>query len=211
MYSRGNYPTLSTGFSFGCGPKKPYNICNNTGKQQRALDRLVSHQSFVRYSGMCNAGVSIRAPRLYRHCGQFLQEIQEVDPTLCKAFDNSVFPATTFNFGPQANVPYGWCAVTALGDYDHMRRGHLVLWDLKLVIKFPPGSMILIPSAILTHSNTPVQKGRPDSPLPSGAQALCSVGKVFREQAASRWEEVLGYFSTLFELKSDLEASSKAN
>ncbi|KAJ7654162.1 hypothetical protein B0H17DRAFT_1214488 [Mycena rosella] len=35
--------------------------------------------------------------------------------------------------------------------------GHLVLWDLKLVIRFPPGSTILILSAILRHSNVLIQ------------------------------------------------------
>ena len=34
-----------------------------------------------------------------------------------------------------------------------------MLWDLQLVIEFPPGSTILIPSAALHHSNTPIQKG----------------------------------------------------
>ncbi|SJL00827.1 uncharacterized protein ARMOST_04141 [Armillaria ostoyae] len=37
--------------------------------------------------------------------------------------------------------------------------GHLVLWDLKLVIEFPPGSCILLPSALLEHSNLPIQDG----------------------------------------------------
>jgi hypothetical protein len=35
----------------------------------------------------------------------------------------------------------------------------MVLDDLRMVIEFPPGSLILIPSATLTHSNTPVQEG----------------------------------------------------
>ncbi|KAJ7933004.1 hypothetical protein B0H13DRAFT_2262975 [Mycena leptocephala] len=34
--------------------------------------------------------------------------------------------------------------------------GHLILWNLKLVIRFPPGSTVLIPSAIIRHSNVPV-------------------------------------------------------
>ncbi|KAF9062410.1 hypothetical protein BDP27DRAFT_1368872 [Rhodocollybia butyracea] len=37
--------------------------------------------------------------------------------------------------------------------------GHMILWDLGLVIRFPPGSTILIPSALLTHSNVPIQPG----------------------------------------------------
>ncbi|KAJ7838569.1 hypothetical protein B0H13DRAFT_1599868 [Mycena leptocephala] len=30
---------------------------------------------------------------------------------------------------------------------------HVVLWDLKIIIYFPPGSTFLLPSAILRHSN----------------------------------------------------------
>lgn len=80
-------------------------------------------------------------------------------------FSNSVFAATAFNFGPQtcskkhrdfANLPYGWCAVTALGNYDHTRGGHLILWELGLILEFPPGSTILLPSAAISHSNTPI-------------------------------------------------------
>ena len=35
----------------------------------------------------------------------------------------------------------------------------MILWELKLVIEFPPGSTILIPSSVVTHSNTPIQPG----------------------------------------------------
>lgn len=51
------------------------------------------------------------------------------------------------------------CAITALGNFDHTLGGHLVLWDLKLVIEFPAGATILLPSATLRHSNIAVQDG----------------------------------------------------
>jgi hypothetical protein len=57
------------------------------------------------------------------------------------------------------NVPFGWCAVQALGPFDSTQGGHLILWDLKLVIEFPSGATILIPSATISHSNVPVQQG----------------------------------------------------
>ncbi len=81
---------------------------------------------------------------------------------------NSIFSCATFNFGPRTlcfrhtdsgNLPFGWCTITALGWFDPKRGGHLVLWDLKLIIDFPPGSTILIPSAILLHSNTAIAPG----------------------------------------------------
>lgn len=85
------------------------------------------------------------------------------DPTLYPNFPHSVWACITINFGPQTvtfphrdygNLPFGWCAITALGNYNPDVGGHLVLWDCKMVIRFPPGTTILIPSAILRHSNT---------------------------------------------------------
>jgi hypothetical protein len=56
------------------------------------------------------------------------------------------------------NLSWGWCAITALGSYDPDHGGgHLVLWDLKYIIRFPPGATILIPSAMIKHSNTSVK------------------------------------------------------
>jgi hypothetical protein len=54
------------------------------------------------------------------------------------------------------NVAYGLCGITALGNFDPTLGGHLVLFDLGLVIEFPPGSTVLIPSSVLRHGNTPV-------------------------------------------------------
>lgn len=51
------------------------------------------------------------------------------------------------------------CPVTSAGTYDHRKGGHLVLWDLKLIIEFPPGWTALLPSATLRHSNTRIQEG----------------------------------------------------
>ncbi|XP_006457718.1 hypothetical protein AGABI2DRAFT_215625 [Agaricus bisporus var. bisporus H97] len=56
------------------------------------------------------------------------------------------------------NLAYGWCAVVALGPFDAQRGGHLVLHDLRVVVPFPHGSCILIPSAFLWHSNVPVPR-----------------------------------------------------
>lgn len=80
-------------------------------------------------------------------------------------FAGSIFACASMNFGPRVrsfmhrdplNLPFGWCAITALGDFDPTKGGHLILWDLKLAVEFPPASAILIPSATLTHSNTAI-------------------------------------------------------
>ncbi|KAK7050378.1 hypothetical protein R3P38DRAFT_2391354, partial [Favolaschia claudopus] len=51
----------------------------------------------------------------------------------------------------------GWCSITSLGNFDPDKGGHLIMWDLKLIIRFPPGYTILIPSALIRHSNTSIQ------------------------------------------------------
>ncbi|KJA14109.1 hypothetical protein HYPSUDRAFT_108189, partial [Hypholoma sublateritium FD-334 SS-4] len=105
------------------------------------------------------------APKLHAYYAQNLNELLQSNPTLCRNFDNSVWAATAFNFGPRtctvrhrdfANLPFGWCSITALGDFDPTEGGHLILWDLDLVIEFPPGSTILLPSAAIAHSNTSI-------------------------------------------------------
>lgn len=83
-------------------------------------------------------------------------------------YDNSVYPAATINFGPQTvciphrdseNDPINLCHITPLGRFDHKRGGHIILHDLRLAIEFPAGASFLIPSALVVHSNTPVQPG----------------------------------------------------
>ncbi|KAJ3780216.1 hypothetical protein GGU11DRAFT_750165 [Lentinula aff. detonsa] len=95
-----------------------------------------------------------------------LQEHQARNPSLRPTSPNTVFAATSVNFGPRTethphcdagNLAHGWCAIIALGDYNPNEGGHLLLWDLGLIIRFPPGSTILFPSALITHSNVPIQ------------------------------------------------------
>ena len=108
-----------------------------------------------------------RAPKLYQYYIEHLAKLYERHPELKRLFPSSVFTAASFNFGPRtacrkhkdfANLPFGLCSVTALGDFDPRVGGHLVLWECKLVIEFPAGSTILLPSAIIAHSNTAIQK-----------------------------------------------------
>ncbi len=108
------------------------------------------------------------APKTFSYYATHLQDLLLHDASLVLNWANSIFACVTFNFGLQTlcfphtdsgNLPFGWCAITALGQFDYRRGGHLVLWDLKLVLDFPPRSTILIPSAILWHSNTRIRQG----------------------------------------------------
>jgi hypothetical protein len=53
----------------------------------------------------------------------------------------------------------GACLISPYGSFDHKLGGHLVLHELKLILELPPGSIVFIPSALLTHSNIPIGPG----------------------------------------------------
>ncbi|KAJ7300390.1 hypothetical protein DFH08DRAFT_919276 [Mycena albidolilacea] len=103
-------------------------------------------------------------PSVHMHYATVLDTLTHEYPDLRRNFERrfSAFAAATINFGPSTvtlphidalNLAWGCVAITALGDFNPDLGGHLVLWDLRLIIRFPPGSTILIPSALLRHSN----------------------------------------------------------
>jgi hypothetical protein len=107
------------------------------------------------------------APRLYHHYAERLEKVWDSNHSLRPGFDNSIWPCVAVNFGTCVvtrshhncmNVAYGWCAIMALGRFNSLKGGHLVLSDLKMIIRFPLGSTIFIPSAILTHCNIAIGK-----------------------------------------------------
>jgi hypothetical protein len=57
------------------------------------------------------------------------------------------------------NFVVGGCVITALGHFDHRKGGHMVLKQPKLVVEFPHGMSIALPSASVGHGNIPIQEG----------------------------------------------------
>lgn len=188
------------------------------------------------------------APKLYRHYRVYnghldnwynkreserAQHGQAPKPRPLRPFPAGVFAAAAFNCGPKVwtfkhrdvlNLPYGWCAVQALGRFDATKGGHLILWDLKLIIEFPPGTLILFPSATLLHSNIPVADDEErvsftqwsagglfrfvDNEFKTEEQFSAAAPKRFKEAMArkeTRWDEGIKYWSTVFELAASLQ------
>lgn len=105
---------------------------------------------------------------MHKRYARNMKALGDRHKTLRFPFLSSVFPSATYNLGPRTvtyphrdffNAAFGWCAITALGSYDYKTGGHLILWDVDLVIEFPPGATIMIPSAVITHSNVGIAKG----------------------------------------------------
>ncbi|KAJ6447706.1 hypothetical protein C8R45DRAFT_1115758 [Mycena sanguinolenta] len=182
-----------------------------------------------RIVGFTNCLVLVFAPILFAFCQSQMALLADWDRTLRWPFKDSIFAACTFNFGPRVstlphldfgNLAWGWCAITALGSFDADRGGHLILWDLKMVIRFPAGATILIPSAIIRHSNVSVQPHESRSSFvqyTAGGlyrwirngfrtdedfdRSASNEEKAVKEQEAKRrWEEGVAMFSTVEDL-----------
>ena len=117
------------------------------------------------------------------------------------------------------NKAVGWCDITTMGSYDHKKGGHLVLFDINKVIEFPPGSHILIPSAVMPHANTAIQPYEKcmgftqyaagglfrwvDNGFCKSKEARPEVRARMAAEAPTRFENLLNLYSKLEELEGD--------
>ncbi|KAJ7351494.1 hypothetical protein DFH08DRAFT_694754 [Mycena albidolilacea] len=159
-----SFAAIARGPSHGGGQTELGELQNNVANTQ-LTDELLASEYFLRIAHFASILFAAWAPLMFAYYTAQMALLALWKP-LQRNFPGSIFAACTFNFGPRAvctshidfaNLAWGWCAITALGDFDPDRGGHLILWDLRLVIRFPPGSTILIPSALICHSNVPIQ------------------------------------------------------
>ncbi|KAF7293734.1 hypothetical protein HMN09_01168600 [Mycena chlorophos] len=182
---RGDHRAETVGVGVGNGRQRPRNF-HNDDDDDAILTNLLASEPFIRIAGFAkcapftfftsrpfsealSAMLFNFAPRLHNYYEATMDALFNWDPRLRRIFAHgtSVFPSATFNFGPQTvtiphldllNLAWGWCFITALGNFDPTKGGHLILWDLKRFIRFPPGATIAIPSALLRHSNVSIQQ-----------------------------------------------------
>jgi len=144
--------------SMNCAPMQIFNDLPSFNPVSHYNNiNLCSHNS--------TASFAFYAPKLYMEYHNTQNELYNSGDCLEQNFQESVFPASTFNLGPNtvtldhidyANVAYDLCCISALGNYNPDKGGHMILFDLGLMIRFPSGSTILIPSSVLRHGNTPI-------------------------------------------------------
>ncbi|KAI9068801.1 hypothetical protein FKP32DRAFT_1560975, partial [Trametes sanguinea] len=167
IHRRGDFPAVTCGISYGGGQQRVSNLAQ-TEHNKAVMDALLQHSAVRRVANFGNAAMQLFAPHLYEYYEETMESLLSSDGDLRRNFPNNVFGAATFNLGPSTisrphtdhlNLPWGWCAITAVGSFDPTRGGHIILHELRKIIEFPAGSTILIPSAILRHSNTPISTG----------------------------------------------------
>lgn len=169
-------------------------------------------------------------PNLFKYYASTMDALCKRHPHLNRNFRRTVFSTSTLNFGPRTvcvehtdngNLAFGMCSITSLGNFDPKLGGHLILWDLKLVIEFPPGTTVLIPSATLRHSNTAIQDGEnrysftqytPGGLFRWAEHGFCGENTFKRsltkkkradeeERAQARWAKGMAMYSTIDELE----------
>ncbi|KAJ7829965.1 hypothetical protein B0H14DRAFT_2593601 [Mycena olivaceomarginata] len=166
-HRRGLFAAINVGLTYGKGQRAPTWMDN---KDHTSLaQQLLANEDITRMANFasCTSSSSLWAPRLHRHYVDNNARLSVALPNLQRPFPKSVFASVAFNFGnvwtfkhrDVCNLPFGWCAVQSLGRFDPTLGGHLILWDLNMVIEFPAGALILLPSATIAHSNVPVQDG----------------------------------------------------
>ncbi|KAJ3808034.1 hypothetical protein F5876DRAFT_46893, partial [Lentinula aff. lateritia] len=150
------------GVMMGMGNAHP--VVLNPKSMTQVLNHLVGHSAFRRMARYQNAAFGLWAPRVYEEYEK-VHNTMHANLELPENFPGVVFAAAAFNFGGDVwtfkhcdslNWAFGWCAITALGKLDAARSAQLILWELRLVIDFPHAATVLLPSTVITHSNTPV-------------------------------------------------------
>jgi hypothetical protein len=150
---------------------------------QRSIQRICNFASskstknpLIPSTDFSLGGFKLYGRRNYEYVKETVEEIKASQDhglpsdSLRRPYDDKlgVFPSRSVNLGLQStsfphtddkNLAQSWCSVTPLGRFDHRKGGHLALWDLRLAIDFPAGSTILIPSALIVHSNSSIQQG----------------------------------------------------
>lgn len=104
------------------------------------------------------------SPQAVQEADVLLEQLQVKYPGLHRV-GTAPFAAATVNFNNTATYlhtdfrNWGPCVIVSGGSYNPVTSGHLILWELKLYVEFPPGSVVFLPSALITHGNTPLQNG----------------------------------------------------
>lgn len=210
---RGEYDSLGCGLTHGHGTREPVNL-KVQENHRPLLGRLLADGNMQRLVGNASAVLNAWAPEFYCLVEETVKKVREKDSRMQKPFDRSVYPACHFNLGPDAwcyihrdsmNVTTGYCAVQALGRYDPKKGGHLVLWDLKMAVEFPPGSTILIMSSLLFHSSLAVGPGEERSVVTQ----FCPEGLVRYVESGMKTDKELCEGKTPEEKKEMLESLRK--
>ncbi|KAJ7150007.1 hypothetical protein C8R43DRAFT_1128074 [Mycena crocata] len=222
----GLFATMNVRLSYGKGQIIPSWLI--TGPHTNMVECLLADNDIKRMATFASTAFCLWAPpHTQAHPAHLL-------PPPRLRFRPLSLSCTVFNFRPNVwmfhqhdvlNLLFDWCAVQSGSPFDTTKGGHLVLWDLMLVVKFPPGALILLLSATINHSNVPMQEGDKQVSFTqfTASSLIRFVDNGFRTEAElkakdpaeyaricaqkeTRFEMGLELFSTMDKLLSNVEA-----
>ncbi|KAF9031152.1 hypothetical protein BJ165DRAFT_1535483 [Panaeolus papilionaceus] len=158
-----SFTAVNVGLTYGPGATKP-----SRPPTPPVAIRLMEDADIQRLAAYQDATFALWHPKAYSYYKTNLDKLYTHHPELGEPnFSRSILPKVAFNLGRNVwtfkhvdsqNCPFGWCCVTSLGSFDYTQGGHLILWELGIFLEFPAGYCICIPSALITHSNIPVNQ-----------------------------------------------------
>ena len=104
-------------------------------------------------------------PKLFDYYDSTLIDICRNSPECFYPYEDLPFQSYAINVGRQSicrahidgeNLATGLCLVIPIGTFDHKKGGHLILHELKLILELPSSSIVLFPSAVVTHENVSI-------------------------------------------------------
>ncbi|KAJ7107311.1 hypothetical protein C8R43DRAFT_1140287 [Mycena crocata] len=120
---------------------------------------LFSEPAIRKVAGYATCLFKFWAVNVHAFFDRALDRYEEYYDGSKRPLETGAFSAATFQLGSNPIWPvldydlaWGWCALIAFGNYNPHKGGHIILWDLNLLVRFPPGATILIPRALVRYS-----------------------------------------------------------
>ncbi|KAJ3898153.1 hypothetical protein F5879DRAFT_812994 [Lentinula edodes] len=161
---RGEYDSLSVGYSHGQGQLHPMNFA--VSKHNRPiLQGLLESPEIIRVARFMDRNLELYFPKVHRLLTNLTEILLGIEGLhLNRVFKDCCYAASQLNFSRAATDPhldfmnafFLCCGVWNGGRFDYKRGGQFIMWSLGLVVEFPPGAGILVPSASVTHANVPI-------------------------------------------------------
>ncbi|KAJ6592958.1 hypothetical protein B0H19DRAFT_1055618 [Mycena capillaripes] len=206
------FPAIARGVAHGGGRMEPAEVHQN-GTNTQLTDELLAHDYIQRIMSFASSLVLLWAPLLNAFYLANNALLRKWKPSM-HWHVNTIFAACTFNFGPRAitaphldfaNLAWGWCSVTALGNFDPDFGGHLILSSSAS----PPARHSSSPLPWYDTQTSPsysagslfrwVRNGcKTDADFESSASAEEKAARVAED--AQRWEEGMKMFSVVDDL-----------
>ncbi|KAF7335859.1 hypothetical protein MSAN_02332400 [Mycena sanguinolenta] len=128
------------------------------GGQKGIAAELRNDPDMKRIASFVSSAYAYWFPELYSTATARITKLLKELQSQVRTFPMSAFTCVAFNFGPQVST-------TLHRDWTDMAGGHVCSGSARLLVEFPPGSLILFPSALISHANIPVRPGETRSSI----------------------------------------------